>query len=51
VNDQSLEIIFDKPKMRELQEAIMKVKAGNGDFSIGDGNDNNILFFWWNREK
>ena len=42
---------FDTPKLKELEQAIASLKAGNGDFAIGDDDDNNILYFWWNHEK
>ena len=47
----TLEIVFDTPKLKELEQAIASLKAGNGDFAIGDDDDNNILYFWWNHEK
>jgi hypothetical protein len=47
----SLEINFGKQKLQKLKEAIISIPNGNGDFSISDENQTNILTFWWNLRK
>jgi hypothetical protein len=44
-----LEISFGTDKVREFIDAVSQVKENKGDFSIGDNNDNHILYFWWYR--
>jgi len=47
----SIEINFGKQKLQRLKEAIISIPSGNGDFSIADENQKNILTFWWNSRK
>jgi len=44
----SLQINFGKQMLQKLKEAIIKMSNGNGDFSLSDENQENILTFWWN---
>jgi hypothetical protein len=42
-----LEISFGKEKLKTLKDATINIPHGNGDYSIADKDDNNILTFWW----
>jgi hypothetical protein len=49
--EDSLEIVIGKHKIHELKKAIVKVKAGEGDFAISDNEENHVLYFWWSLKK
>ncbi len=44
----TIEIIAGNNKLIELCEVLKKIKNNKGDFAISDGNDDNVLYFWWN---
>lgn len=44
--DNGIEIQFGKEKLVELQNAIIRILNGDGDFAISDQNEENILYFW-----
>lgn len=44
-----LEIQFGKLKAKELQNSIINIPLGYGDFSIADKSEDNILNIWWHR--
>ena len=48
---EELEIIFSKDKVKQLKQAIADIPNGQGDISIADSKNENILTFWWRLEK
>ncbi len=50
-NRNELEIRFGAKKLKEFRNAIMGIPKGEGDFAIADGQDESIVYFWWNLDK
>jgi hypothetical protein len=46
VNDE-IKISFSLFYLDELEQAIKRVKVGEGDFPIADKKYKNVLYFWW----
>lgn len=42
-----LEIRFGEREMQLLQTALQRIIKGEGDFAIGDAENEHLVYFWW----